>query len=386
MIKKQKSAIEHKKGVFILFEGSCKVIPFNVVLAIVLSPVLYYNKVPNWLIGAWLGCMVFVSLIRWLYCKWALKKIASNDPNTPSIRIFALLAALMGATWVSIYFVAHPYLLGTQENAILLVFAGMCAGAISSLSVYPIAYYSYLISMLLPVIIYNYWITGLDQTILATMTLAFACILIIESKGNEKLLTSTLNLSEEKEFLITKLEHISITDPLTGLYNRRYYNAKLPEEYNRSKRNKYAFTLVSIDIDNFKLINDNLGHTYGDKFLVYTADLLANNMKRANDTVFRLGGDEFVAILANSSVEEAKQVCEKIKLQFKQENFPPLNDDELVSKYQEVLQKVTLSIGLVDVSHESTAKVEDIITEVDRALYKAKNAGKNKIIAYSTTT
>jgi diguanylate cyclase (GGDEF)-like protein len=220
---------------------------------------------------------------------------------------------------------------------------------------------------------------GFDQIITATMILAFVCILIVESRANEKLLQSTFLLTEEKTFLVDKLEKLSITDALTGLYNRRYFNNKLSEEYNRAKRNKYNIALVYIDIDNFKLINDRLGHPYGDKFLIYAADLFANTMKRANDTVFRLGGDEFVAILANSTMNNTKLVCEKIQKEFKLKNFPPINNKSLANIYEETLQKVSLSIGVIDVSYESSITTEDIVTQADKALYDAKNAGKNKI-------
>jgi diguanylate cyclase (GGDEF)-like protein len=380
MIEERKTAIQYEKGVQVLFEASYRVIPFNVVLALLLYPGLIYNNVPRQLVDIWLAGIILIGFVRWFNCKQTLKKIRANEYTILSLRLFTLLTVGMGAMWGSIYFISYHYLIGAHENIILLVFGGISAGALSSLSVYTTAYLAYILSMLIPVIAYNYWLMGLEQIILASMTLVFVFILIIESKANEKLFKSTFRLTEEKEFLIDKLEKLSITDALTGLYNRRFFNNKLSEEYNRAKRNKYHITLVSIDVDNFKLINDNLGHPYGDKFLAYAADLFVNTMKRANDTVFRLGGDEFVAILANSTAESTKLVCEKIKDQFKLECFPPLNNKAPTSIYQETLGKVSLSIGVIDVSYESSVAVEDIITRVDKALYEAKNSGKNKII------
>jgi diguanylate cyclase (GGDEF)-like protein len=227
--------------------------------------------------------------------------------------------------------------------------------------------------MLIPVIVYNYALLDLDRTILATMFLIFIAMLIISAKINNKLLNQNFRLFNEKELLISELKVMTITDSLTGLYNRRYFDTLFPQEFNRARRNQYFLSLVSIDADNFKLINDNLGHPFGDKVLISIADLLKKIFRRSNDILFRLGGDEFAIIIANQPIKDTISICQAIKNPFKTENNYGSNEQLLMSH-------VTLSIGIVYIHFESSASIEYAITAADKALYQAKKNGKNQIV------
>lgn len=112
-----------------------------------------------------------------------------------------------------------------QEFIIILVLGGMSAGAIASLSVYLPAYYAYILPMFLPVITYNYLTFELDRAMLATMFLLFVLMLVTSARINNLLLNRVFRLSREKQVLIDDLHQLSITDSLTGLYNRRYFES-----------------------------------------------------------------------------------------------------------------------------------------------------------------
>lgn len=163
--------------------------------------------------------------------------------------------------------------------------------------------------------------------------------------------------------MLEEIHRISITDSLTGLYNRRYFDARLDEELRRAKRNQHYFNLILIDVDDFKFVNDNFGHPAGDLMLKRLARAIKKTATRANDAAFRIGGDEFAAMLANSTAAEAIIICKKIQEFFKEES---------------TVNNTTLSIGIVTVPPDNI-EAEDIICAADKALYQAKKSGKNQI-------
>ncbi|HHT9801486.1 TPA: diguanylate cyclase [Legionella pneumophila] len=370
------SSKHYKESMTMLFEGSLRAIPFNIILATLLALDLVYNDVPALIIGAWFFGIVFISLVRSYFCWRIIKRGVEKNRIQATLIEFFLLTFVTGSIWGACYFITLPYLNALHEFIIILVFGGMCAGAIASLSIYLPAYYAYVFPMLLPVIVYNYALLDLDRTMLATMFLIFIAMLIISAKINHRLLNENFRLFNEKELLINELKVMSITDSLSGLYNRRYFDNIFPQEFNRARRNQYFLSLVSIDIDNFKLINDNLGHPFGDKVLISIADLLKKIFRRSNDILFRLGGDEFAIIIANQPIKETISICKAIKNPFKTENLNHTYD----SNEQLLMSHVTLSIGIAYIHFESSVSIEHAITAADKALYQAKKKGKNQIV------
>ncbi|HAT9804067.1 TPA: GGDEF domain-containing protein [Legionella pneumophila] len=370
------SSKHYKESLALLFEGSLRAIPFNIILAILLALDLVYSDVPALIIGAWFLGIVFISSVRSLFCWKIIKRGVEKNRIQATLIEFSLLTFVTGGIWGACYFITLPYLNDLHEFIIILVLGGMCAGAIASLSIYLPVYYAYVFPMLLPVIIYNYALLDVDRTILATMFLVFIAVLIISAKINHRLLTENFRLFNEKELLINELKVMSITDSLSGLYNRRYFDNIFPQEFNRARRNQYFLSLVSIDIDNFKLINDNLGHPFGDKVLISIADLLKKIFRRSNDILFRLGGDEFAIIIANQPIKETISLCQIIKNLFKTENLNHTYD----SNEKLLMSHVTLSIGIAYIHFESSVSIERAITAADKALYQAKRKGKNQIV------
>ncbi|HAT2046526.1 TPA: diguanylate cyclase [Legionella pneumophila] len=370
------SSKHYKESMTLLVEGSLRAIPLNIILATLLAIDLVYNNVPALIIEAWIFGIVFISMVRSLFCWKIIKWGVEQNKIQSTLLKFFFLTFVMGSIWGACYFITLPYLNDLHEFIIILVFGGMCAGAIASLSVYLPAYYAYVFPMLIPVIIYNYALLDLDRTILATMFLIFIAMLIISAKINNRLLNQNFRLFNEKELLISELKVMTITDSLTGLYNRRYFDTLFPQEFNRARRNQYFLSLVSIDADNFKLINDNLGHPFGDKVLISIADLLKKIFRRSNDILFRLGGDEFAIIIANQPIKDTISICQAIKNPFK----TGILNQNCDSNEQLLMSHVTLSIGIVYIHFESSASVEHAITVADKALYQAKKNGKNQIV------
>jgi len=296
-----------------------------------------------------------------------------------------LFTALTGLIWGGCYFIFLEQGNQMQELIIILVLGGMAAGALASLSVYLPAYYVYILPMFMPLIIYNFSLLDLDRIIMASMFCLFILMLIVSARLNYGLMLQNFKLEKEKDWLIKKLSvtnsdledsnekllhsieevrTISITDALTGLYNRRHFNTILNLELERAKRNQHRLNLVLIDIDNFKYVNDTFGHPYGDEFLINIANCLKNCLRRSNDILFRIGGDEFAAILTYISLEEATYICNELQQQFKKDNEH---------------DKVSLSIGIISIAPDYKTDIKQIIARADEALYQAKRKGKNQV-------
>jgi diguanylate cyclase (GGDEF)-like protein len=162
------------------------------------------------------------------------------------------------------------------------------------------------------------------------------------------------------------LETLSITDSLTGLYNRSKLDAILNDQLARFKRTQRAFTLLMMDIDHFKTLNDTYGHITGDEILAAVARILVQSI-RSIDYAARYGGDEFIIILVETSSDLALKTAERIRSQV--ENMRYSSHDSTIA--------VTVSIGIVQCQSDDTTPTA-VFARADSALYKAKHAGRNR--------
>ena len=172
-----------------------------------------------------------------------------------------------------------------------------------------------------------------------------------------------------KDLAVLKQE--SITDALTGLRNRRYFDQRISEEVALSTRYKLPLTLMLIDVDHFKKINDTYGHTVGDEVL-QTLSKIIQNVVRDSDIVARYGGEEIVIITPNTTKEEAAILAERLREKVEQTKVAT------IATTQEVVQ-VTISIGLCSLSPIITDK-EALLEESDQSLYLAKKHGRNRVV------
>jgi diguanylate cyclase (GGDEF)-like protein len=170
----------------------------------------------------------------------------------------------------------------------------------------------------------------------------------------------------------TEFQLMSITDPLTALTNRRYLEERLMEELNRSKRYDYPMSFLMIDIDDFKAYNDKNGHQAGDLALQITAHCLKSGLRSA-DVASRYGGEEFCILLPQTGLSEAGAIADRIRQRVSTTHFPH-------GKTQP-LGRVTISIGVSTFSQLINSS-ENIIAAADRALYQAKNMGKDRVVFY----
>ena len=171
---------------------------------------------------------------------------------------------------------------------------------------------------------------------------------------------------------LTELDYQANQDPLTGLYNRRYFNGFLEKEIERSKRHDHEFCMLMLDLDNFKGINDSYGHLCGDDVLREVAQVLKKKIRRG-DMVTRLGGDEFCLVLPETSITGAHHVAEEIKSAIEAYQFSDIHDFH-----------ITTSIGIISYPSHTTS-FSELLSFVDLALYQAKADGRNTVRDYDSS-
>lgn len=177
--------------------------------------------------------------------------------------------------------------------------------------------------------------------------------------------------NDEKK--VELLERLSITDPLTELYNRRYLERRMEEEINRSLRSGHNLTVMLIDLDFFKNYNDVCGHVAGDKALKKAATVLHESV-REMDVVTRYGGEEFCILLPGTSKRESIFVAERIRRDIESELFP--GEEHLP------FGRLTTSIGVSSFPEDGSTSIS-IINAADIALYEAKKGGRNRIVIFN---
>lgn len=189
-------------------------------------------------------------------------------------------------------------------------------------------------------------------------------------------INSYQNSLEEKvkqrteELLVKNAEllRLSITDNLTKLYNRVKLDKSLQEEMNRSLRYNTNFSIILLDIDYFKKVNDNFGHQVGDEVLIESAQILSKNIRNV-DILGRWGGEEFLVICPETKIEDAIKVASHI------------NEAIKLHKFSTYPNTITMSLGVASFNKD-IKNIDDIILNADKALYQAKEQGRDRVIAF----
>jgi len=164
-----------------------------------------------------------------------------------------------------------------------------------------------------------------------------------------------------------KLELLASTDPLTGAYNRRHFMETGYNELLRSKRYKHTFTVLMLDIDHFKAVNDTHGHNIGDEALIQTVAVIQQTL-RAEDIMARLGGEEFAVLLPETEKAKGALLAERIRVAI----------SEIVVETPTTPLTFTMSIGISE-STDADTDIDDALKRADDALYQAKERGRNQV-------
>jgi len=170
------------------------------------------------------------------------------------------------------------------------------------------------------------------------------------------------------------IEQLSYLDQLTGLPNRRSFDDRLKMEWKQAIREKTSISILMMDLDKFKTVNDIYGHIHGDIVLQTVAGIIKKIYRRPGDFASRWGGEEFIVLLPNTSAEGAFELAEHIRILVENTNIPHENGE---------ITKITLSIGVNSVIPDNKTVINDFVDNADKALYAAKEAGRNRVMRIS---
>ncbi len=199
-------------------------------------------------------------------------------------------------------------------------------------------------------------------------------VLFLEKVRRQWLALEALEESQEKiiKERTRKLEQLATHDPLTGLYNRNAMNTFLSREFSRSARYGHPLTMLMVDLDHFKEVNDEHGHLAGDMALTYVASILAESVRKT-DTVARFGGEEFIMLMPEMGADEAERFAERLREKIA---------SQPISLQSGVRLTMTASFGVACYPDHANS-IDDLLIRSDNAMYAAKRAGRNCVVVYS---
>jgi len=254
------------------------------------------------------------------------------------------IAALGGAMVGFLLFERRAALLGVSSFLILLA-AAIAAGRRGLLPASPVGAGSLAGGGLL-----GFALTAL---VFMGLTLALAAFLVARWRERER-----------------RVIELSRTDGLTGLTNRRRFIEVFEREFSRARRHARPLACILIDLDHFKAINDNHGHLMGDQVLVVVAEALGRGLRDA-DVVARYGGEEFALLLPDTTLAGAEEVAARCLRQIRE------------ARVEGVTRPITASMGVAALPREDVTKAEDLLREADAAMYRAKDAGRDRLMIAS---
>lgn len=225
------------------------------------------------------------------------------------------------------------------------------------------------------ILLFNNYNFEFNHSTIYTLLLIFIFIVLLDlrkKRKNIEYLNSALKEKREQAQYLKKenkvLNELAIKDYLTQVGNRRYFFDFAKKAFLLAKREKKSLSLIVVDIDNFKMVNDQFGHQIGDEILKSFATCMERELRKS-DILGRVGGEEFAVLLPNTNLDEAIQIAEKIRIRIKNS----------VYKSNEKNISVSGSFGVSQINLKYDQTLDNIYARADVALYKAKSIGKNRV-------
>ena len=312
--------------------------------------------------------IAFASIAR-LLCIFAYKVRCSKNQNSHG-GILLLGVTLSSTAWgmCSGYMVMSPLF---QESIApnMIAGAGLCAGGLASLAPSRRFLTFFLAPMLVPssiaLIMVGHPFSASQVALSALLFVGLYGISGIQRKEYFNALNSQYQLEEKSN----QLAELNTLDPMTGLRNKRYFDEKMNDEFHRAIRDKMPISLILIDLDHFKQVNDIYGHLIGDECLKEMSRTLKGKFNRTMDTLARVGGEEFAALLPTLPHDQAMVLADKLRWQIEQISI----------RYGDSSISITASLGVSTLYPSADSCAHDLFHRADVALYEAKRLGRNRV-------
>lgn len=324
----------------------------------------------------WSSVVIGISLIRLI-----LHLLYKTNVHVKGLARTHLLGTfLAGASWGALALFFDPLWPAVYQVFVFIVFVGIISAAfISNIAVF-ITFPAFMLPVVACLLFALFQQADEGYLKIALLVIIFAIFMYeaglrYHSQFVDFLKMRLTNENLTNQLLTTnlKLKQMADTDGLTQIANRRTLNKMLIAEWNRHFRNQKELAYIFIDLDYFKHYNDNYGHDAGDECLITIAEILSTSVKRSSDIVARYGGEEFGIILPETDKDNALAIAEKIRNLIFNKKIP--HKGSLISEY------VTASMGIASVIPNEQNNEKSLCNSADKALYQAKNNGRNQCIA-----
>lgn len=342
----------------------------------------------------WAAAFLIMLLMRSLLMSRAL--IHRTYQSHPKRIYWQLLAgaAITGAVWSSAYIYAAHYVPVTVQYVFLLLIVMISAFSLAFSVAVREYFIVYVLTSLWPIAwwsLVHYWEQPYNMLI-GLALLAFCALLLYVCDQTYKSYRNMISLTWEREHISQELGNVANSlrdrnkqlqdarrqltelaniDELTGLGNRRLVNSVLTQEINRARRSRSELSVILLDVDHFKNYNDHYGHPAGDVVLQRIADTMQRAATRAGEVVTRYGGEEFLVVLPGASSMAALRTASRLRKMIVEQGIPHTTSP--------VAGHITISQGVITVTPDKGLEPADLIELADKALYNAKDSGRNAI-------
>ena len=355
-----------------LLRAAHKAMPLSVIAVLALSSVIaiaLQSRVDGAALGLWWGLSVLVALVRW----GGLQLFRRMDQGGPLPAYWYWVvtggALITAGLWASSVWLVWPEGL-YQQLLLVLVLTGVATGALTTLTPFLGAVLPFVGLVCVSMAVRFFAQGSADGSTLGLVILLFLVLSSVSAWRINQMTRASLAARHGRVHAEQELQREALYDPLTNLPNRRFFLERLQQEFSRARRHKRIGALLFLDLDNFKTINDSLGHHVGDLLLQQVARRLDLRF-RDEDVAGRLGGDEFVVLLADVVRDPVSAIyeVERIASQLKELMIEPYQVDE-----HELFVSVSIGIALFPGEAENH---QDLLKHADTAMYRAKAQGRN---------
>jgi len=348
-----------------LFRQIPNAVAANLVLLLFVAAALA-GSVPPWILWLWASAVVASNALR-LGCWASYRRASGPDPTSWRRRAVAMLG-LSGLLWgLTIPLFALQVAPMTQA-VLIIALAGVTAGGLPANAVIMSAYLILVIAALAPAMATYLLYVAVSQgqgpfVVLGLMPLFYGAAMSVAARTQNRDQRGAYEVAARLDAANRELERRATYDAVTGLLNRASIERALDDEINRQARYGDTFSLIMMDIDGFKALNDTYGHETGDRVLARLGEIFQEELRDA-DKPGRWGGEEFLVILPNTQSEAAIRLAERLRQRVAGEHF-------------EDIEALTLSLG-VSCGHQSGEDRPALLKRLDDALYGAKRSGRNR--------